>query len=148
MESDLIAFFASDVTDHIGYVSKVRALQRSHERKPQADVQSEFHQGGGIAAKVVYLPVGEAIGAMHRFENMNILVYGDITIASPEGMKRLTVEDKPIFIISPAGTKRAAQVHADTCWITLLPSEEKTLEAVESKFLVENEAEFLTKIGA
>lgn len=148
MESELIAFFAGGVTDHTNYASKVRALQRTHERKPQADVQSEFYQGGGIAAKVVYLPVGEAIGAMHRFENMNILVYGDITVASPEGMKRLTVEDKPIIIISPAGTKRAAQVHADCCWITLLPSEDKTLEAVEKKYLVANEDEFLTMIGA
>lgn len=140
--------FGAPLVDHVNYASQVKALMRAHDRKPQADVQSEFHQGGGVAAKIVYLPVGEAIGAMHRFENMNILVWGDITIAAPDGLKRLTVTDKPIVIISPAGTKRAAQVHADTCWITLHSTEKQTVEAVESEFVIQDEDAFLKMIGA
>ncbi len=148
--NEITQYFGSEVVDHIRYADKAKALQRALLRKPQADVQSEFHQGGGVAAKIVYLPVGEVVGAMHRFENMNILIYGDITVATPEGLKRLTVEDKPIVIISPAGTKRAAMVHADCCWVTLHPSEEKTLDAVEANFVVpdDQENEFLTMIGA
>lgn len=147
--NDLLEFFAGGVVDHIGYHNKVKALQRLHARKPQTDVESEFHQGGGVVAKIVYLPVGEVIGAMHRFENMNILVWGDITLATPEGLKRLTVVDKPIVVISPAGTKRAAEVHADCCWITLHASDETEQVEVEKRFVIEdkNETEYLKLIG-
>lgn len=123
---------------------KVIALQRAMMEMPQVEVASAFAHGGGIAAKAVLLKAGtQAVGGMHRFENMNIITKGDITVATDDGLIRYTVTDAPILVLSPPGTKRAVTVHADTYWISLHATDKETTEEVEAEFIVADEAEFL-----
>ena len=132
-------------------LDKVKRLQEIMLSMPQTEIQSWFNQGGGIAAKMVFFPAGvTVVGSMHRHENMNIMVCGDMTITTDGEAKRITVTDAPLFIVSPPGTKRAAHVHADTYWISLHPTDEKEIEEVEKRFIVEeqNEAEFLKLLGS
>lgn len=127
---------------------KVIALQRAMLDMPQVDVASAFAHGGGIAAKAVLLKAGtQAVGGMHRFENMNIITKGDITVATEDGLIRYTVTDAPILVISPPGTKRAVTVHADTYWISLHATDKSTAEEVEAEFIVADESEFLKLTG-
>lgn len=139
-----------NVTEHkehsLEALDKVRRLQEVMQRMPQTEIQSWFHQGGGIAAKMVFFPAGvTVVGGMHRFENMNIMVCGDMTVTTDGESKRITVINEPVFIVSPAGSKRAAYVHSDTYWISLHPTESKTVEDVEKEFVVpeSQEQEFI-----
>lgn len=127
---------------------KVMLLQAQMLTQPQVEVASVFAHGGGIAAKAVLLRAGtRAVGGMHRFENMNLVTKGDISVATEAGVVRYTVTDAPILVISPPGTKRAVHAHADTYWVSLHPTEKSTAEEVEAEFIVSDEAEFLKLMG-
>jgi hypothetical protein len=131
-----------------GITGKVMALQSEMLKQPQVQVASIFAHGGGIAAKAVLLRAGTmAVGGMHRFENMNLITKGDISVATEAGVVRYTVTDAPVLVISPPGTKRAVYAHADTYWISLHPTDKSTVEEVEAEFIVSDETEFLKLMG-
>lgn len=132
----------------VGMTGKVMKLQSEMLKQPQAQVASTFAHGGGIAAKAVLLRKGtRAVGGMHRFENMNLVTKGDISVATEAGVVRYTVTDAPVLVISPPGTKRAVYAHADTYWVSLHPTEKSTVEEVEAEFIVSDETEFLKLMG-
>lgn len=129
-------------------IDKVMLLQAQMLTQPQVEVASVFAHGGGIAAKAVLLRAGtRAVGGMHRFENMNLVTKGDISVATEAGVVRYIVTDAPILVISPPGTKRAVYAHADTYWVSLHPTSKNTVEEVEAEFIVSDEAEFLKLMG-
>lgn len=131
-----------------GITAKVVALQDAMLQQPQVEVASVFAHGGGIAAKAVLLRKGtRAVGGMHRFENMNLVTKGDISVATEAGVVRYTITDAPILVISPPGTKRAVYAHADTYWVSLHPTDKSTVEEVEAEFIVSDEAAFLKLVG-
>lgn len=131
-----------------GVTGKVMALQGEMLKQPQVQVASTFAHGGGIAAKAVLLRAGTmAVGGMHRFENMNLVTKGDISVATDAGVVRYTVTDAPILVISPPGTKRAVYAHADTYWVSLHPTDKSTVEEVEAEFIVSDETAFLKLMG-
>jgi hypothetical protein len=127
-----------------GITGKVMALQSEMLKQPQVAVASIFAHGGGIAAKAVLLRKGtKAVGGMHRFENMNLITKGDISVATEAGVVRYTVTDAPVLVISPPGTKRAVYAHADTYWVSLHSTDKSTVEEVEAEFIVSDETAFL-----
>ena len=132
-------------------LDKVRKMQAEMLERAQEHIQSWFHQGGGVSAKMVFFPAGtQVVGGMHRFENMNIMVCGDMELVTDGGIKRLTVTNEPLFFVSPAGTKRAANVFQDTYWISIVPCDNKTVEEVTEEFIVpeHEEQEFLKLLGS
>lgn len=144
-----------NVTEHkeqqLDALDKVRRLQSEMMEMAQTHIESWFKQGGGIAAKMVFFPAGvTVVGGMHRHENMNIMVSGDMTVTTDGIPKRITVTNEPLFIVSPPGTKRAAYVHSDTYWISLHPTDKKTVDDVEKEFVVpeKQEQEFLKLLGS
>lgn len=131
-------------------LNKVMALEKILEQQDQAEVPFHFIQGGGIAAKTILLKAGTLVtGAMHRFENMNIMSSGDILIVTDGAPIRYMVVDSPVIVVSPPGVKRAALVIKDTYWTSLMPTELGDLESVEKHFTVapEEQEKFLTMLG-
>lgn len=106
----------------------------------------EFSKGNkaagivGICARTLLIPKNTALtGKIHRHENMNVFLKGDITVVTENGKKRFT---EPGVVVSPRGVKRAAYAHEDTTWITFLATDETDIEAIERMFVAETYEEF------
>ena len=67
-----------------------------------------------------------AFGKIYKDDHFDVMVYGDITVTSDDGKKRLTG-----FNIFPGkrGKKRAGYAHSETKWITFCSSPEMDDEA-------------------
>ena len=61
------------------------------------------------------------VGRVHLHSQINILSKGDVTVLTPEGLRRYTA---PCTWTAPKGTQRAAYTHEDTVWTTILGTDE------------------------
>lgn len=107
--------------------------------QPQAEYGSVVCCGGGMFARTIFLKAGQALaGRIHKLEHINIMSYGDISVATEDGPKRLTGFN--IMACKP-GSRRIGLVHADTAWTTILKTDETDLEKVEAMFFVKSHTE-------
>lgn len=122
-------------------IEDVFALEKEMLQMPQVSLECFHHFSPGIYARELHLPAGTVTtGAVHRFENMNILSKGTISIATEEGP--LTVS-APYLVISPPGTKRAVYAHTDCVWTTILHTNETNVQQIEKDFVCKTEQEYL-----
>lgn len=118
----------------------ILALEEALKQLPPGYAPVTHHFCGGIYAREMLIPAGTMLtGKIHRYEHLNIMLYGDITVLTEGGMKRLTGHN---IIKSPAGMKRAGYAHADTVWITFHPTDETDLEKIEEQFIAKDFSEF------
>jgi hypothetical protein len=100
--------------------SDLFALERAMANLPQVDLSTTRTIGGGMLSQQIFIPKGTTLtGQIHKKEHLNIIVSGDITVATEDGNVRIDATVKPVTIVSRAGTKRAGYAHADTVWITI-----------------------------
>ena len=103
------------------------------------DVTHYFSKG--VYARQMFIPKGTVLtGKMHKHNHLNIMLYGDIEVATQEGLKRI---DKPCMFESKAGTKRAGLAYEDTVWITIHATKETDLKKIEANEIVENPLQHL-----
>jgi hypothetical protein len=100
----------------------------------------------GVYAREITIPAGTILtGRIHKYEQLNILSGGEISVLTDDGMKTVTA---PFTVVSPPGTKRIAYAHTDCVWTTILATEEKDPDLIEAKFTVSTEQEFLEFVQA
>jgi len=122
-------------------LDEVFALEAEMLKMPQVKLECFHYFSPGVYARELHLPAGTVTtGAVHRFENMNILSKGTISIATEDGP--LTVS-APYTVVSPPGTKRAVYAHTDCVWTTILGTEETDVELIEKTFVCKTEQEYL-----
>ncbi len=108
-----------------------------------AELKETHHFADGIYGRELFIPAGTVLtGKIHRHSTLNLLIQGDITVTTPEGMKRIQA---PAVFVSPPGTKKAGYAHTDTIWVNVHPTKITDLEAIEAKFIVPEELPALTK---
>ena len=87
----------------------------------------------GVYARELLIPKGTIlVGKIHRYECINIMLKGDITVYSEDGDKRI---NKPFISVSPPGTQRAGIVHEDTVWICIHGTSSTDLDIIEEEFI-------------
>lgn len=123
--------------------SQVRELLEVLEARTLAEEQIEIpikhHFSKGVYAREIFIPKGSFIvGKIHKFENLNILSQGDMSIISIEGCARIKA---PFTIVSPPGVKRAAYAHEDCIWTTIHGTNETDVDKIEDEFIVKSYAE-------
>jgi len=115
----------SDVSGPISEASvrhKIEALESEWAKLPQVHIPVVHRFSGGIYAREIIIPEDTFLtGKIYKDDHFDVMVYGDITVTSDEGRKRLTG-----FNIFPGkrGKKRAGYVHSETKWITFCSSPE------------------------
>lgn len=75
------------------------------------------------------------IGKIHRFPCLNFVMQGCLVVATEQGQRSFSA---PATVVSPAGTKRAGWILADTIWTTVhLTSygSEAELDAIEDEII-------------
>ena len=99
----------------------------------------------GAYARTLIISEGELIiGKMHRHAHLNIISYGEIAVATHDGLEFKSGHS--VFTSTPF-VKRCVYAIKDTCWTTIHLTEETDLDKVEDDVIIkEGSAEFLSKI--
>jgi quercetin dioxygenase-like cupin family protein len=98
----------------------------------QADMPLEHYFAQGLYARRLTIPKNCVLtGAIHKFEHINIVLKGDITVVTDDGVKRIRA---PYVMVSKPGTKRAGFAHEETEWLTVHACEAK--DATEAETLL------------
>lgn len=116
---------------------QLKALEGEIAKLPTAECPVEHHFADGIYGREMFIPAGTVLtGKIHRHSTLNILIQGDITVTTPEGMRRIQA---PAVFVSPPYTKKAGFAHTDVRWINVHPTKFTDLSAIEAKFIVPEE---------
>ena len=106
---------------------------------PEVDIGVSHRFSKGVYAREIFIPKGTfLVGKIHRYENLNILSKGELTVLSIEGCARLKA---PFTVVSPPGVKRVAYAHEDSVWTTIHGTDETDLAKIEEEFIVKSYAE-------
>jgi hypothetical protein len=120
---------------------KVSLLEDEMRKHEQIEIPIRHYFSPGVYAREITIPAGTLLtGRIHKFEQLNILSGGTISVLTHEGMKQVSA---PFTIISPPGTKRIAYAHTECTWTTILATEETDPDQIEALFTVATEQEFL-----
>jgi hypothetical protein len=109
-------------------------------KQPQLNLTVKHHFSPGVYARELFIPAGTLLtGKIHRFEHLNIMSQGDMSVLTEDGVKRVQA---PFTIVSPAGTKRIAFAHSDTVWTTIHATDETDIERIENLLVADSEADY------
>lgn len=121
------------------------ALEKLMRLEPQVELKVVNYFSHGVYARELHIPAGIMLtGEIHKFENLNILSKGEISVMTEEGMVRVKA---PFTIVSPPGTKRIAIAHTDCIWTTIHGTFEKDIEVIAQTFIARSEQEYLEYCG-
>ena len=111
---------------------------RKHE---QINIPIRHYFSPGVYAREITIPAGTLLtGRIHKYEQLNILSGGEISVFTQDGMQRVKA---PFTVVSSPGTKRIAYAHTDCTWTTILATDETDPDKIEALFTVATEQEFL-----
>ena len=99
---------------------------------PQSEVPVNHYYSKGVYAREMVVPEGIILtGEIHRFENMNILLQGEVSVLSVDGYKRLKA---PAIYTAQPGSKRLFKTHSEVKWVTILGTDIKDPELIREEF--------------
>lgn len=116
--------------------NSIMALEEKMKDHPQVEIPVVHRYSGGIYAREITIPAGVMLtGKIYKGDHFDVMVYGDVTVTTDEGRKRLTG-----FNISKGnhGKKRAGYTHAETRWITFCSSPEMADDDYIDSLTVDN----------
>lgn len=114
--------------------AQIRRLEEAMlECLEPAEAPVTHHFADGIYGREMFIPAGTMLtGKIHRFSTLNILLQGDITVTTPEGVRRIQA---PAVFVSQPGCKKVGYAHTDTIWINVHPTKLQDVAAIEQKFI-------------
>ena len=125
---------------------KVFAAEAWMKQQPQLELKTINYFSYGVYARELHIPEGTILtGEIHKFENLNILSKGRISVLTEEGIKEV---EAPFTIVSPSGTKRIAYAHTYCIWTTIHGTFEKNVDRIRQQFIAASEEEWLDFCGA
>jgi len=122
-------------TKVVEFRRKIVALQDEIQKLPQIVVEPRHYFADGLYAREITLPAGTlAIGKIHKKEQINIITQGSLYIATENGVVHVNTPSAYIFT-GLVGAKRAAYVLEETVWVTISPTNLKTLDGLEEELI-------------
>lgn len=127
----------NEVAEHpaMPTLEKLRALEAAIAMLPPSPLRTEHFFAKGVYVRQLWIPAGTFLtGKLHKTEHISICAMGEISVLTPDGMKRVSA---PYTIVCPAGTKRAAYAHTDTLWINVHPNPDdiQDVDAIETRVI-------------
>lgn len=113
---------------------ELRELERQIlESCEPAECPVTDHWADGIYGREMFIPAGTVLtGKIHRFATLNFLMQGEITVTTPDGMKRIKA---PAIFTSEPGCKKAGYAHTDVIWVNVHPTKLRDVASIEAKFI-------------
>lgn len=120
-------------------VQRAETLMR--ERGEHVEIKVRHFYSDGVYGREITIPAGTILtGKIHKKENMNFLLKGEISVLTESGVQKLCA---PATVVSPPGTKRIAYTHTEVIWTTVHGTHERDLEKIEAEFIAQSEQEWL-----
>lgn len=117
------------------------ALEAAMREMPPVDVPVINHFSHGVYGREIFIPAGTVLtGHIHKFTNMNVLLQGDMSVLTANGIERVGAG---FVVVSEPGTKRVAYAHTDCRWLTVHGTHETDVDRIEQQFIAHSEHEFL-----
>lgn len=115
-------------------LAQIQALEAVGLEQPQVAIDALHHFAPNVYAREITIPAGVCVvGKLHRHTHLIMLMQGDVTIYTDEGMQRIA---GPKVWQSAAGTKRAIFAHEDSTLVTIHPTQETDLAAIEADVIL------------
>ena len=100
---------------------------------PQVEVPVRHEFADGLYAREILIPAGTFLtGKVHRFSDMNFVMYGEIDVVTENGPKRVV---GPCWFAAKAGAKQIGYAHTDTLWITVHATKNRDLNTLEDELM-------------
>lgn len=115
----------------VAFRRSITTLEDELGALPQADLPLRHMFIDGVYAREMFIAAGTClVGQIHKYDCINFLVKGKITVATLGGLETL---DAPMMFVSKMGVKRAGYAHEDTVWTTIHanPSDMRDVDALE-----------------
>lgn len=132
-------------------VKRIEALRGSMEEACRRGLMQEFDYPlehlfcDGLYARRNWVPAGHTIiTKVHIVEHITIVLYGECHVYDHSGKK--SIIDMPNMWVTKPGTLRAIYCNTDTSWITVHPSDKKTVEEAEHEIFSETFAEYQSRV--
>lgn len=121
--------------------AQIKALEQAVvDHLEPVEMPVEHHFAPGMYGRELFIPAGTVLtGKIHKKGHLSILLAGDITVWTEQGMKRLQA---PQVLVTTPGTKRVGYAHTDTIWLCVHATDETDLVRLEAE-LIEPEAPVL-----
>lgn len=108
---------------------------------PQVSLPVRHVFSPGVYARELTIYAGCVLtGAVHKYEQLNILSSGTLRLLTDEGFKDINA---PYTVVSPPGTKRIALAITDCVWTTILGTSDTDVSRIEKDFVCKTEEEYL-----
>lgn len=122
--------------DQIGQLanSMIEAIKSGEHQEVDCPVTHRFTDGCYL--REIFMPKGTTIvGKIHATEHFNIILEGEVTVATVEGVKRY---QGPSTFVSKAGVQKVVYMHSDCRWQTVHVTDETDLDKIEQQVIVES----------
>lgn len=107
-------------------LERIEGLEAHMLTLPQVEIPVVENFVNGMYTREIVIPAGTLLtGRVWKQDYVDIMLGGDILVATPSGTRRLT---GPNICDGQAGRKRAGFAFADTRWITVQRIDEAGLE--------------------
>jgi len=126
----------TEILPHVPTREQIGALEAALKQMPQAEPVTTHYFADGMYCRSVFRVAGTVVvGKVHKKEHLFILVHGDMTLWTEEGMKRVQA---PFIWVSQPGTKRVTYAHGDSTAITVhRVGGLRDLDAIEAELIEE-----------
>lgn len=99
----------------------------------EVEIPLQHYHSKGVYAREIKLAEGTLIvGKIHKYENLNILSAGEVTVISIDGCIRVKA---PYTIVASRGAKRIIYAHEDSVWTTIHGTDETDVDKIEDEFI-------------
>jgi hypothetical protein len=120
---------------------KVERMEVEMLEHPQVPIVPVHYFGDGVYAREITIPKDTLLtGKIHKYEQINILSKGDISVLTDKGVVRVQA---PFTVVSPSGTKRIAYAHEECVWTTILRTDLTDPDEIEDYFVVDTDRQYL-----
>jgi hypothetical protein len=113
----------------------IERLEEHLVQHQQVEIPAVHRFAAGLYCREITIPADTLMtGKVHRAEHVSIMLSGDMTVLTADGMRRV---QGPQVFISPAGTKRVGYAHTEVRWVTvhLNPDDTTDVALIESRLV-------------
>ena len=103
---------------------------------PQVECPVSHHFSPGVYARETRIPAGTvAVGSIHKFENMLMLILGSATLVGGGEPQEVQA---PFIWVSPPGVQRAVYAHTDCVFVSVLGTDSRDVDEIRREFTAES----------
>jgi hypothetical protein len=139
IESSLVSIVGSQEIDKPKLRASLAEIETVLKDLPQLEIKINHHFGKGVYAREMIMPKHSiVVGKIHKYENLNCLSKGMVTVVSTDGVVKL---EAPCTFVASPGVKRILFAHTDVVWTNFHGTHEKDLAKIEDEFIAKDYSE-------